>query len=178
MYLVQVNASNTVTSIVGALLLLFLRWVLFYIVYLDDSALLQCRIGLISLSVLCPCFCHFFQPYPLIFPNFVIVLGLTWYQSIWSLIVSFLFLGQVYFCCITSTFEFVTFSTYFPFCSSLSSLAMDFGSSNHVREPKSLHLIVTNTSGISSNLSLSVRHYPSPQTGRGGGAVATDRKQK
>ena len=90
----------------------------------------------------------------------------------------FLFLGQAYFCCITATFEFVTFSTYFPFCSSLSSLAMDFGSSNHVREPKSLHLIVTNTSGISSNLSLSVRHYPSPQTGREGGAVATDRKQK
>ena len=47
---------------------LLLRSILFYIVYLDDSALLQCRIGLISevmtgmISIVnptCPCFSHF-----------------------------------------------------------------------------------------------------------------------
>ncbi|XP_019855733.1 PREDICTED: deleted in lung and esophageal cancer protein 1-like [Amphimedon queenslandica] len=41
-------------------------------------------------------------------------------------------------------------------------LKMDFGSSNCVREPQSLQLIVTNTSGISSQLAVSVRHFPAP----------------
>ena len=45
-----------------------------------------------------------------------------------------------------------------------SELCLDFGSSNQLRDPHYLSLIITNTSGIPTQLSLSVKHFPANTT--------------
>ena len=56
----------------------------------------------------------------------------------------------------------IDFENTLTFCSS--ELCLDFGSSNRLQDPHCLSLIVTNTSTIPAQLSLSVKHFPANAT--------------